>query len=434
MNLDANARYKSQAISYTQAVAEIFYAVLEKKYPLDKELKSYFRQHGECGSRDRYAISESCFSLFRWFGWLDSRLPKGMPAKPFESQKFCHALAAALWLEGHNDLPFFSSLIDQTRIDVSFMSSTPNDIQGKIKGLGHFFKLRKLDAAQLIPEWFVPILPDGTDVNALIDSLQRRPPVWIRIQNKSHIRVKKELEKREVVFFEHPHCLNAIRIQDTKFRANEFLGYQSGDFEIQDLASQCIGLVCQAKTDHVWWDVCAGAGGKSLMLADEMQGKGRCVATDIREDLLDKLKPRARRGKFKNISVSPIGDVCASTNMFDGVLVDAPCSCTGIWRRNPDLKWTTKVDACMKATQAQLDICEMASKKVKKGGVLVYATCSLSVEENENCVRAFLKKEKDFQLEGFANPLNGKPCDGQCRISFQPFDNDGMFVARLRKS
>ncbi len=204
-----------------------------------------------------------------------------------------------------------------------------------------------------------------------------------------------------------------------------------GGFEFQDLASQCIGLVCQAKENEKWWDVCAGSGGKSLLLADEMQNKGKIMATDIRKKILEQFKKRIKRTQYTNIKIKDLGDVCFSQELFDGVLVDAPCSCTGIWRRNPDLRWTSNADICKKSTQNQLEILRMASMKVKEKGILIYATCSLSQQENEEIISNFLKQNKSFQLESFINPLTGEQTKGMLRINFQPFDNDGMFVARL---
>lgn len=429
-----NNRADAQTTSHVQYVAEIFYAVLQKSTPLDRELKNFFRRHPQCGSNDRKTISESCFSLFRWYGWLRTRLPGGLSTKPQESKKFCQGLAAALWLDGYNELPFFICLLEISGIDAQFINSSPSDIRQNIKGLGHFFKIRKLSLDHLVPEWFGDVIPKNMNLLQMIESLQKRVPVWIRVQNHSLDLVKNQLREKNISFFEHPHCSNALRIEAGKFKASAVLAYQSGGFEIQDLASQCVGLVCQAREMESWWDVCAGAGGKSLLLADQMQGKGEVVATDIRDAALKQLEKRAKRGQFKNIHVKSLGDACGSQDLFDGVLVDAPCSCTGVWRRNPDLRWTTKKEALLVYTQQQMDICQMAALKVKEDGVLVYATCSLCVDENERIVETFLEKNKDFQLESFVNPLNQEAANGMLRINFEDFNNDGMFVAKLKRN
>lgn len=433
MDTNPNNHLSAQATFYIKAVAEIFYAVLQKSSPLDNELKHFFRKHAQCGGRDRYQISESCFALFRWYGWLRATLPGGLPARPDESKKFCQALAAALWLQEHNDFPMFDYLLERSDLESSYITATPPEFKGKIKGLGNFFKIRKLDLRQLIPDWLSAMIPDNIQVETLIETLQTRPPVWIRTQARMQADVQKQLNDHSIDYAVHPICANAMKILSPTFKATQLEGYSSGQFEIQDLASQCIGLACQVQPGDTWWDVCAGSGGKTLLMADALQGQGRVVATDIRDHVLVQLNKRAKRTGYRNIVVDDLADVCASKDVFDGVLIDAPCSCTGVWRRSPDIKWTTTVNDIANYIQTQLEIFQMAAPKVKAGGFLVYATCSLTVQENEAMIDQFLKLYSDFRLVDFDDPLTGQPMPGMQRIPFQPFDNDAMFVARLQR-
>ncbi len=172
-----NRHLQAQTSRYIQAIAEIFYAVLCKKKPLDKELKQYFRIHNECGSRDRLYIRESCFSLFRWYGWLKRKLPLYFPKKLSEFKKFYYALAVALWLDNHDDFPFFSQILRLAYIKNSCLKSSQETMQEKILGLEKYFKIRDLDIFQLVPEWFIDILPKDVDVSRMISFLQKRPPV-----------------------------------------------------------------------------------------------------------------------------------------------------------------------------------------------------------------------------------------------------------------
>ena len=117
--------------------------------------------------------------------------------------------------------------------------------------------------------------------------------------------------------------------------------------EIQDLASQAVGLACDPDPGERWWDACAGAGGKALHLSALMQGKGLVVATDINESKLKETVRRARRSPFRNVTTK-VWDgkhVAGKPGSFDGVLVDAPCSALGTWRRNPDARWTLDREA-----------------------------------------------------------------------------------------
>ena len=169
-------------------------------------------------------------------------------------------------------------------------------------------------------------------------------------------------------------------------------------FEIQDIASQVIGLVSCAKPGERWWDCCAGAGGKSLQLSSMMQNKGRIVSSDIREYKLDDLKKRARRNEKSNIECRTWDGKALrnkKSESFDGVLADAPCSCSGTWRRNPDARWRSAPADVNELISIPSSILENTSSAVKNGGVLIYATCSVFDEENGDMVRNFLKKHPD---------------------------------------
>ncbi|MDD3375071.1 MAG: RsmB/NOP family class I SAM-dependent RNA methyltransferase [Candidatus Omnitrophica bacterium] len=418
----------ARALSYSNAISEIFYAVMRKRYPLDREIKNYFRKHKECGSKDRFLITESLFSLFRWYGWVKGKLPNNQPENPLKSKKFCVGLSAVLWLDNQPFVQFMEILYDAAGIDATWLKSSPDLIEDKIKGLSHFFKIRKCDVLDLVPEWFRKEIKDD-DLRSMIEPFQKRPPIWIRVQNNAEEIVFKELKNLGIDLAQHEGISNAFKLSTSKLNLKDIESYQNGLFEIQDLASQCLGLACGVSADQSWWDVCAGAGGKSLLLADQMKGQGKIVATGNREEI----KKRATRANFKNICITDLDKIVLSQHSFDGVLVDAPCSCTGTWRRNPDLRWTSLRNVCEQSACVQKEILEFAFKKVKPGGVLVYATCSLSVQENEDIVSHFLKTSPEFALEDFFHPLTGKPTGGMMHVKFDLDDCDATFAARFRR-
>ena len=427
-----------RALSYSRAIAEIFYLVLSGKLPLDRELKKYFRQQKECGSKDRAFISEALCSLFRWYGWLGQRLPKNKPENPLESKKFSRAVSAALWLDNHEPSDVTKIFFSAADVDAQLAGQSPLGIENKKKGLACFFKFTKLDMMSLVPTWFIEELPDYVESAEIIEALQTRPPVWLRLQNNPDESVLGELKECGLNPQRHHDVNRAVKLVrantiDARFNVNDIKSYANGFFEVQDLASQCLGLVCNANQGQRWWDVCAGAGGKSLLVADQMGGRGKIVATDKREWILEEIQKRAKRGGFKNIQISSLDKVLSDENIFDGVLVDAPCSCTGTWRRNPDARWRAQKDICRKFSDVQKEILGFSSQKVKKGGVLVYTTCSLSIQENEQVVEFFLKKFSCFQLEDFLHPLGGEPTGGIMRVNFNPDDCDAMFAARFRR-
>lgn len=212
--------------------------------------------------------------------------------------------------------------------------------------------------------------------------------------------------------------------------------YKQGRVEIQDLSSQAMGSVCCPLPGQRWWDCCAGGGGKSLLLASSMQGKGVVVASDIRAYKLQELKHRARRGGFSNITTREWngGTVPSDKANFDGVLVDAPCTGSGTWRRNPWARWTLQKKDLDELTASQATLLANASTAVRPGGVLVYATCSMFGRENAEIVHSFLQTHTNFRLDPFINPLSGNGnTDGMLQTWPWDGDCDAMFVARLRR-
>jgi 16S rRNA (cytosine967-C5)-methyltransferase len=209
--------------------------------------------------------------------------------------------------------------------------------------------------------------------------------------------------------------------------------FTRGELEIQDLASQAVGLVCDPDPGERWWDVCAGAGGKAIHLAALMRGKGLVVATDSNAKRLAEAVKRARRSPFRNLTTKPWDRkyVPGKPRSFDGVLVDAPCSAIGTWRRNPDARWTLERTAIARLAALQLEILLAASSGVKPGGTLVYSVCSLTPSETSGVVDRFLSASAAFQLDPFPDPLSGASTNGTHTIFPGHADSDAMFIARM---
>ena len=167
-----------------------------------------------------------------------------------------------------------------------------------------------------------------------------------------------------------------------------------------------------------------------------MKGKGLVVATDIHERKLKETVRRARRSPNRNLSTKPWDGkhVPGKPSSFDGVLVDAPCSAIGTWRRNPDARWTIERQAIGRLAELQLQILGAASLGVKPGGALVYSVCTLTVAETTGVVRSFLESHAGFRLDPFPHPLSGEATDGMLQIWPQDGDNDAMFMARMVRS
>jgi 16S rRNA (cytosine967-C5)-methyltransferase len=205
--------------------------------------------------------------------------------------------------------------------------------------------------------------------------------------------------------------------------------HKSGWIEVQDLASQQIAHTVAAKSGQKVWDACAGAGGKALAIAACMNNKGVLVATDLHEYKLDELKRRSKRAELHNLrSFVWTGDAplrlpkeVAQQQGFDWVLVDAPCSASGTWRRNPDARWRFTEADIQELNALQQQLLHNAAQGVRRGGHLVYATCSWEVSENEGQVKWFLENHPEFELQ--SQTMLGAPLE----------DADAMFAAVLQK-
>jgi 16S rRNA (cytosine967-C5)-methyltransferase len=214
--------------------------------------------------------------------------------------------------------------------------------------------------------------------------------------------------------------------------------FKSGGIEVQDEGSQVLAQLLGARRGEMVVDFCAGAGGKTLALGAIMRNTGRLYAFDISEKRLAKLKPRLARSGLSNVHPTVIAHendakVKRLAGKIDRVLVDAPCSGLGTLRRNPDVKWRMQPEAIAELNEKQLSILSGASRLVKPGGRLVYATCSILSEENEAIAEQFLATHPAFQLVPVAKVLEEQriPLEMENYLKMLPqvHNTDGFFAA-----
>jgi len=221
--------------------------------------------------------------------------------------------------------------------------------------------------------------------------------------------------------------------------------YRDGLVEVQDEGSQLVALLTDAQPGMAVVDYCAGAGGKTLALAASMDNRGRLIACDVAEWRVDRAQERLRRAGAHNVTrrvIGAEGDKWIKRNAggFDRVLVDAPCSGTGTWRRNPDAKWHLSARDLEELALRQADILASAARLVRPGGRLIYATCSLLPEENEDQIDRFLAAHPTFAPQDIA-PLWGERIGTPCpvpgpwlRLSPLRHGTDGFFAAVLTRA
>jgi 16S rRNA (cytosine967-C5)-methyltransferase len=219
--------------------------------------------------------------------------------------------------------------------------------------------------------------------------------------------------------------------------------YLEGAIEIQDEASQLVCLLLAPKRREMVVDLCAGAGGKSLLMGALMRGQGRVYAFDVSEKRLDKLKPRLARSGLSNIYPSLISNESDArlkrlSGKIDRVLVDTPCSGFGTLRRNPDLKWRQSPESIEQLKLRQTALLQRGASLLKPGGRLVYATCSVLREENQGIVVDFLGRHSEFEIVS-ANTILAQqhiPLDTGEFLELYPHvhGTDGFFAAALTRT
>lgn len=396
----------------------------------DQVLSKLLRDNKVLDEPARAAAHRATMALFRWWGWVES-LGKGSLAR---------AVALALLLQRRGEDALLVAIADAAKLDLKRLGMPPDTsrLAEKASWLGSALRT-DADPLHLFPDWLSKHLPsmDPAAREGLLDSLQQLPSLWIRAQGKESPALPEALRAAGFDLKPHPVLDRAIEIVSggDLYRTEAF---RAGKYEVQDAASQAVVLATGAARGESWWDACAGAGGKTLALADRMKGGGTVLATDTHTGRLGELSRRARRAGLSNIRpVEWDGRTLpgpAKRGGFHGVLVDAPCSASGTWRRSPDARWRTSEDAVRRLAKLARSLLELAAPCVRPEGRLVYATCSLSRVENEEVVEEFLSKHAEFAPEPTPNPLTGAATSGVFRILPVESGGDAMFVARLRRA
>ncbi|MEY4502658.1 MAG: hypothetical protein RIS52_2548 [Pseudomonadota bacterium] len=283
---------------------------------------------------------------------------------------------------------------------------------------------------RLLPAWLEKRIPAGEQ-----EALLARAPFDLRVNTLKATRTE------ALALFD-----GAVAIEGTRWGVRlpdnivlKSLPEAHGLIEVQDAGSQLIAEACAVSPGQTVIDLCAGAGGKTLALAADLAGKGRLIACDTDRGRLSRLPQRAAVAGAVGIEtrlLDPKREMEALADLAGTaacVLVDAPCSGSGTWRRNPELRWRLTPQRLKRTMQLQAEILAVAAPLVAPGGVLVYAVCSLLSEEGADQVTAFLARNLDF-APGDTKLSLGRP-EGPGRLLTPAQDGtDGFFVARLART
>ncbi len=415
-----------------QAAIEILDALDKTAKPADRFLRDYFRARRYAGSKDRAAVGERVFSVFRHrasFAWrMRSDAPRALVIASLLREGLDENAVSALFTgEGHG--PAALTVEERTAIAHAPSADAPLAVRGEYPG----FLEQELTRAF------------GSALFDEMTAMQARAPIDLRANTLKASAGAVLAALRADGFDAHPtrFAQDGIRIPSGEgaSQLNRHTLYESGAFEFQDEAAQIASLLLAAEPGERILDLAAGAGGKSLALAARMRNKGEITATDIRAGALDELERRAKRAGVTIIRTVTVKEMPAE-RLYDAVFIDAPCSGSGVWRRQPEIKWRLTPERVADLTALQDRLLDQAAEHVRPEGRLLYATCSILPVENRDRVEAFLSRHAEFRLdpagprwERLRGDATALPGDGRFFIA-SPLTSgtDGFFAAVLVRS
>jgi len=410
------------------ACAELVKLTLKFDHPADAVVSRYFRDNRSLGPRERATLAETVYAVLRRKLLFDHLAPSGSGPK--------ERRLAILGFHGPRDF-LKSALSEQEK-----------------RWLDQCDTINPLDLLERhrhnLPDWLAQPLKEqlGDQFWALAESLNQPAPLDLRVNTLTDKRedVRKELKLAGVDARPTPYSPWGLRV-DGKPAINKFDAFARGAVEVQDEGSQLLALLLDARRGEMVVDFCAGAGGKTLAIGATMRNTGRLYAFDTSAHRLDALKPRLARSKLSNVHPAAIAHerddrIKRLAGKIDRVIVDAPCSGLGTLRRNPDLKWRQSIQAVQEMAAKQAAILASAARLLKPGGRLVYATCSVLPQENEDIAAAFGAAHPEFRpaaageilaqlkVEGAASLCSGGEA-GQQYLRLWPHRHgtDGFFAA-----
>jgi 16S rRNA (cytosine967-C5)-methyltransferase len=357
--------------------------------PADKVLREHLKAERDIMPADARAVSQTVFNYFRWRGWLDLDAPMNLQIRKARE-------LAANFIADPNS---FSDASLVERVAPDWLS----------------------EELEITPAW--------------ARAIQAEPKLWLRAKPGQGRALCEKLGAAKLEKTLLPDLIH-YKGEEDLYQRDEF---HSGEFEIQDIASQAVGWLCAPQPGETWWDTCAGEGGKTLHLSALMQNKGLIWASDRAEWRLKNLKRRAARAQVFNFRAAPWdgGAKLPTKTKFDGILVDAPCSGIGTWQRNPHARWTTTPTDVKELAAIQKQLLAHAAPSVKPGGKLIFAVCTLTRSETTEVAADFnARLATDFEPMELPKISEGQSLLTSGTTKFiwpQDLGGNGMFIAGWRR-
>lgn len=409
-----------------QQVTDVLGQVLKFNHPADAVLSKWFREHRQLGGRDRGEVAEAVFEVLRHLRRYRQYAESGVGA-------------------ANRRLAILGLVMSLGQEKVASALEAPEQ--------DWLMRILKIEDETLnpavrfsLPEWLFSELSKQENANDLMNALNTKAPLDIRVNPLKGEReeVLATLQKQEPTLTMKPTPLSpwGIRFEE-KPSLNRWSLFEKGVIEVQDEGSQLLCMLVSPRRSDMVIDFCAGAGGKTLLLGAMMRSQGRLYAFDVSGARLAKAKPRIARSGLSNVTCVQLNNendvhVKRLAGKAQRVLVDAPCSGMGTLRRNPDLKWRQTPEDLDELRDLQARILNSASRCVAPGGRLIYSTCSLLPQENEEQVKAFLASHPDFVLVPFEQVLGDRnpglsSADGMLHLRPDVHGTDGFFAAVLER-
>ncbi|NVJ86665.1 MAG: class I SAM-dependent methyltransferase [Algoriphagus sp.] len=378
-------------------------AIFQQGQYADKVIERTLKSNPRWGARDRSFIAETTYEMVRWWRLINYLSP---------SDDYWDLFGTYWLMQGH-ELPNWEE----------FSKINPQKIKEKYE------KLEDPAILESVPDWLYQLGKKelGAEWETELHSLNEEAEVVLRVNTlkTTRERLKAQLMEEGIRTYQIKGYPDALILEE---RQNVFrtAAFKAGLFEVQDASSQLVAAALAVEPGMRVIDACAGAGGKTLHLAALMDNKGKILSMDLEEWKLQQTKLRARRNGIDIIERKVIEGsktIKRLKESADRLLLDVPCSGLGVLRRNPDTKWKLSPESIEKVEETQQEILQTYPSMLKKGGQMVYATCSILPSENENQVRKFLESEagKDFELLE------------EHKVFAHQSGFDGFYIARLQK-
>ena len=399
-----------------QAVLDLIGEIWNSGVPADNIINDYMRARKYIGSKDRRFITETVWNIIR------NRMKLSFDAGSEDLRKI-----VLLYLKHYtSDKP------EDVFGSGQYAPSALTDDEKKLLAAENEEPYPDYVEAEC-PQWLFEKIKDVL----LLKSLNVPAPADFRINIKSREAVMENMVKEGYSVEQTPYSPIGLRSRD-RISLGNCMAYQNGEIDVQDEASQLAAVLCDVRPEHKVIDYCCGAGGKSLAIAYLLDNQGHILAHDVSAKRLEAIKPRMQRLGIKNIELT---DWAADSDRdFDRFIIDAPCSGTGTWRRSPDAKFRLTPAKLRSLNSAQREILETAYPKVRSGGRIIYITCSVLRDEDEDIIKAFLQDKPDMKQLNVKELWEKKigcpyPCRDEhyLRLSPATTGTDGFFFTVLVK-